>query len=120
MDLLNGNEKLVPVFRQVDARLPIFTQSQGKGDGITAKHADRSLKWIGDQKDNECEDHEVGVKQDQNARVIQAPLATHASTSFGHSPCGDQERCELPRRTVQLFDMRKARQQQARDESTER
>ena len=80
----------------------------------------RARSRVGDQKDDQREDHEVGVEQDQHARVVEIPFASDTSSCFGHSPTRSEQGEKLPMRPVQIFNMRKARQQQARDERAER
>ncbi len=51
--------------------------------------------------------------------MVQAPFAAQAAAGLCHSPGRNNQRRELPRRPVKIFNMRKARQQQARDECAE-
>ncbi len=74
---------------------------------------------IGNEEDDQGENHQVRVEKQEDAGVVEAPFASEAPAGLGHSPTGDQQDQPLPRRAVQILDVRKARQQQASDEGAQ-
>lgn len=77
-------------------------------------------QWICNQKHDQREYDQIRVEQDENPGVIEAPLAAHAAAGLGHSPCRGQQRRDLPGRSVKFFNVRKSREQEARNERGQR
>jgi hypothetical protein len=64
------------------------------------------------QHHDSCQDHEVGIEEKHDARVIEAPLALQAAGCLCHAPRSHQQSKRLPRRSVQVLDVREPRQTQ--------
>jgi len=87
---------------------------------IDTPDAARIDSRIRNEKDNHGQNHEIGVEQQQDACMIEAPSAMQAARCLAHSPQGDHKRKDLPGGTMKSFDMGKAGQQQAAAKSSER
>ena len=48
------------------------------------------------EKKRQGQNHEFGVKQDEDANVVEAPFAAQAAGGFEHSPAGDGDGENLP------------------------
>jgi hypothetical protein len=51
---------------------------------------------VSHQEDDHGQDHEIGVEQQQYARVIESPSAMEATRCLAHSPNRDEQRENLP------------------------
>ena len=78
------------------------------------------LKGIGDEEHDQREDNEVRIEKDENACVIETPLAAQASAGLRHAPGSDEEREDVPGRAVQPLDVRKSGHQKACYERSQR
>lgn len=65
------------------------------------------------QNHDPCQDHQIGVKQDEHPGVVEAPFALQAARRLHHAPRGHQQCEHLPSRAVQLLDIGESRQPQA-------
>jgi len=72
------------------------------------------------QRHNRGQDHEIGVKQNEHAGMVEAPFAAQAASRFKHSPRGHQQRNNLPVGGMQVFNARKSGQLQATEEGAQR
>jgi hypothetical protein len=78
------------------------------------------LLWC-EKHDHDCgEDHELGVKKDEHAGVVKAPLAPKTAGGLCHSPHGNQQSENLPVGAVEVLYVRKAGEVQAGGECAER
>ena len=96
------------VVRLQSASRPTFTLSP-----------DKLLR--GEKHEHDCgENHELGVKKDEYAGVVEAPLALEAAGGLSHAPYGDQQSENLPVGAVEVFYMREAGEVQAGGKCAER
>lgn len=58
-------------------------------------------------------DHQVGIQEEEHAGMVEAPLSPQAAGSLCHAPRGNQQSENLPVRSMQVLDVRKAGQAQA-------
>lgn len=58
-------------------------------------------------------DHQVGVEENEDAGVVEAPLALKAAGRLRHAPRSNQQSENLPVRAVKVLDVRKAGKAQA-------
>ncbi|SPE22489.1 hypothetical protein SBA5_340015 [Candidatus Sulfotelmatomonas gaucii] len=65
------------------------------------------------QHDDGCEDQQVGIEEDEDAGVVQAPSTLQAASRFGHAPRREEQGKDLPRGTVKVLDIREACKPQA-------
>jgi hypothetical protein len=65
------------------------------------------------EKKHHGQNGELGVKEDQNASVIEASAAAQATRGFRHGQGGKGSYGKLPRGCVQIGDIKKAGQQKA-------
>ena len=86
----------------------------------------QTARWLGEwswgsEQDHDCcENHELGVKKDEHAGVVEAPFALEAAGSLGHAPRGHQQSENLPVGAVEILDVRKAGEVQAGGKCAER
>src|ERR1700758_3603198 len=71
---------------------------------------------IDKKKNRHGQDHQVGVKKEQDSNVIQGPASIQTAGRLKHAPEGEQSSEDLPMRRVQGIDIWKAAQAQAENE----
>ena len=59
-----------------------------------------ALNRVQAEKDGQRQNHQLGVEQDEDPGVVQAPLAVQAARRFHHAPERGEHRQELPVRRV--------------------
>jgi len=87
--------------------LPVWAQPE-RASGIDA------------EKHDQGEDHEFGVKQDENAGVVEAPFWAEAAGCFDHAPGSDADYEKLPEGAVEFADVRESSEAQADGEGCQR
>ena len=71
------------------------------------------------KRHNGGQDHEIGIKQDEHAGMVEAPFAAQAACRFKHAPRGDEQRENLPVGGMQVFNARKSGQLEAAEEGAQ-
>lgn len=74
----------------------------------------------GQQDDDGSHDHDVGIEQDEDACVVQAPFALQATRRLCHAPSGEKQSEELPARGVKLLNRWKPGEPKTRKKRTDR
>jgi len=76
--------------------LPHGTRERQAGEMVAPRRtADRALRIDAEEQD-QGNDHELGVEQDENAGVVEAPFSAETACGFDHAPCGGDGYEELP------------------------
>lgn len=78
------------------------------------------LSGNGKHDHNGCENHEVGIQEEEHAGVVEAPPTPQAARSLCHAPRGNQQSENLPVRSMQVLYVRKAGQAQAGGKGAQR
>src|ERR1035441_2490105 len=77
------------------------------------------LKGIEAEKQHQGQDQKLGVEQDEDAGVVEAPFAPQAAGGLHHPPADEGHDKNLPKRGVQVVGIRKAFKAQAGREGGE-
>lgn len=72
------------------------------------------------EKNSQSENHQFGIEHDENAGVVQAPLAVEAARCFNHAPEGGEYGKKLPVGCVEVSGVGKSGQAHARGHGAER
>ena len=79
-----------------------------------------ALNRVETEKNCQRKDHQLGVEEDENAGVVQAPLAVEAARCFNHAPEGGEYGKKLPVGCVEVSGVGKSGQAHARGHCAER
>jgi hypothetical protein len=74
----------------------------------------------GEKHDDGGENHEIGVEEQEDAGVVEAPAALQATGRLCHAPGGDQQGDDLPVGAMKVLDVGKSGQTEAGSKGTDR